>query len=97
MSLVESPMRGPHVWGQEDTLELFAHIPERIHYSTEAGADPGFGQGGARTSEVKSCQCSKAESCERSKQSVARKQALEAFGFLMFKYAFSHILETLCL
>ena len=29
--------------------------------------------------------------------SRARLRALEAFGFLMFKYAFSHILETLFL
>ena len=29
--------------------------------------------------------------------SRALKQALKAFGFLMFKYAFSHILETLFL
>ena len=31
------------------------------------------------------------------RQSRARLRALEAFGFLMLKYAFSHILETLFL
>ena len=59
------------------------------------GADPGFGQGGGPASE--------AESCRRSEASIlrpgsrARLRALEAFGFLMLKYAFSHILETLFL
>ena len=44
---------------------------------------------------------SEAESCRRSEASIlwpgsrARLRALEAFGFLMLKYAFSHILETL--
>ena len=46
---------------------------------------------------------SEAESCRRSEASIlqpgsrARLRALEAFGFLMLKYAFSHILETLFL
>ena len=63
--------------------------------------DPEFGQGGAPTSETESCQCSELESIERREQSVARDQdplkVLEAFGFLMLKYAFSYILETLFL
>ena len=63
--------------------------------------DPGFGQGGAPASETESCRHSEAESRERSKHSAAgsraRLRALEAFGFLMLKYAFSHILETLFL
>ena len=42
-------------------------IPRRII----AGADPGFGQGGAPASEAENCRCSKAESRERSEQSVA--------------------------
>ena len=66
-----------------------------------AGADPGFGQGGAPASEAESCRHSKAESHERSEHSAAGVQGplkgLEAFGFLMLKYAFSHILETLFL
>ena len=66
-----------------------------------AGADPGFGQGGAPASEAESCRHSKAESRERSEHSAAGVQGplkgLEAFGFLMLKYAFSHILETLFL
>ena len=36
-----------------------------------SGADPGFGQGEAPASEAESCQCSKAESCERSEHSAA--------------------------
>ena len=46
---------------------------------------------------------SEAESCRRSEASIlwpgsrAHLRALEAFGFLMLKYAFSHILETLFL
>ena len=46
---------------------------------------------------------SEAESCRRSEASILRPgsrahlRALEAFGFLMLKYAFSHILETLFL
>ena len=46
---------------------------------------------------------SEAESCRRSEANIlrpgsrARLRALEAFLFLMLKYAFSHILETLFL
>ena len=36
-----------------------------------AGADPGFGQGGAPASEAENCRCSEAELRERSEQSVA--------------------------
>ena len=65
------------------------------------GADPGFGQGGAPASEAESCRRSEAELHERSEQSAAGVQGqlkgMEAFGFLMLKYAFSHILETLFL
>ena len=56
-----------------------------------AGADhPGFGQGGP-ASEAESCRRSSAESSEWSEPLAAKvlKQALEAFGFLMLKYAFS--------
>ena len=56
------------------------------------GADPGFGQGGAPGSEAESCQRSEAQSREQSKQFCG-----QGFGFLMLKYAFSHILETLFL
>ena len=58
-------------------------------------------KGGAPASAAESCRRSEAESRERSEQyaagSRALKRALEAFGFLMLKYAFSHILETLFL
>ena len=66
-----------------------------MHQPRQSGADPGFGQGGAPASE--------AESCRRSEASILRPgsraclRALEAFGFLMLKYAFSHTLETLFL
>ena len=66
-----------------------------------AGADPGFGQGGAPASEAESCRCSEAE--YMSEASILRQgsraclRALEVFRFLMLKYAFSHILETLFL
>ena len=60
-----------------------------------SGADPGFGQGGAPASEAESCRRSKASILQPG--SRARLRALEAFGFLMLKYAFSHILETLFL
>ena len=58
--------------------------------------------GGGPASEAESCRCSKVESREQSEHSAAGVQgplkwALEAFGFLMLKYAFSHILETLFL
>ena len=59
------------------------------------GADPGFGQGGTPASEAESCRCSEASNLQLG--SRARLRALEAFGFLMLKYAFSHILETLFL
>ena len=58
-------------------------------------------KGGAPASEAESCRHSEAESRERASilrpGSRARLRALEAFGFLMLKYAFSHILETLFL
>ena len=60
-----------------------------------SGADPGFGQGGTPASEAESCQRSEASILRPG--SRARLRALEAFGFLMLKYAFSHILETLFL
>ena len=56
---------------------------------------------GAPASEAESCRCSEAESCERSEHSAAGVQGPlkgpGSFGFLMLKYAFSHILETLFL
>ena len=56
---------------------------------------------GGPASDAKSCWYSEAESHEWSKLSATRVQdllkGLEAFGFLMRKYAFSYILETLFL
>ena len=51
-------------------------------------------KGGAPASEAESCRHSEAVLWPGSR---ARLRALEAFGFLMLKYAFSHILETLFL
>ena len=80
-------MAGIYVW-------YFAPTCRDMICLNYSGADPGFGQGGAAY---------EAESCRRSKASILRpgsralKQALEAFGFWMLKYAFSLILETLFL
>ena len=64
-------------------------------HPTVTGADPGFGQGGAPASEAESCRHSEASNLRLG--SRAHLRALEAFGFLMLKYTFSHILETLFL
>ena len=60
---------------------------------SQSGMDPGFGRGGGAASENESCWCSGVQLCEWSKLS----EVGEAFEFLMFKYAFSNILETLFL
>ena len=67
-----------------------------------SGADPGFGQGGGPqllrptvADVAKRSRVSEASILQRG--SRARLRALEAFGFLMLKYAFSHILDTLFL
>ena len=52
-------------------------------------------KGGAPASEAENCRRSEASNLWPG--SRARLRALEAFGFLMLKYAFSHILETLFL
>ena len=65
-----------------------------------AGADPGFGQGGGpqvlrpKVADVAKRSCV-SEASNLRPGSRARLRALEAFGFLMLKYAFSHILEAL--
>ena len=65
------------------------------------GADPGFGQGGAQLLRLKVADVVKrsraSEVSNLRPGSRACLRALEAFGFLMLKYAFSHILETLFL
>ena len=52
-------------------------------------------KGGAPASAAESCRRSEASNMQPG--SRARLRALEAFRFLMLKYAFSHILETLFL
>ena len=63
--------------------------------------DPGFGQGGAQILRPKVADVAKwSRTSEASKLQLGSRaclRALEAFGFLMLKYAFSHILETLFL
>ena len=65
------------------------------------GADPGFGQGGAQLLRPKVVHVAKRSRASEASNlwpgSRACLRALEAFGFLMLKYAFSHILETLFL
>ena len=65
------------------------------------GADPGFGQGGPQLLRPKVANVSKRSHASKASNlwpgSRACLRALEAFGFLMLKYAFSHILETLFL
>ena len=66
-----------------------------------SGADPGFGQGGAQVLRPKVADIVKRSHAREASNlwlgSRACLRALEAFGFLMLKYAFSHILETLFL
>ena len=65
------------------------------------GADPGFGQGGAQLLRLKVANIVKwsraSEASNLWPGSRALKRALEAFGLLMPKYVFSHILETFSL
>ena len=78
---------------------------ENMHFlqlqQWSAGADSGFGQGGPQLLRpkvadiVKRIRASEASILQPGSRACLR--ALEAFGFLMLKYAFSHILETLFL
>ena len=73
----------------------------RRHPPRRPGADPGFGQGGSQLLRPKVANVAKRSRASKASilrlGSRARLRALEAFGFLMLKYAFSHILETLFL
>ena len=75
----------------------------RIPSSKQSGADPGFGQGAEVPQVLRPKVADVAKRSHASEASNlrpgsrARLRALEAFGFLMLKYAFSHILETLFL
>ena len=67
-----------------------------------SGADPGFGQGGgAQVLRPKVADIAKlsrvSEASKLRPGSRAHLRGLEAFGFFMLKYAFSHIPETLFL
>ena len=66
--------------------------------SVNSGVDPGFGQKGPqllrpKVNEIAECSCMR----KVSYLYLHLKWALEAFGFLMLKYAFFHILKTLFL
>ena len=65
------------------------------------GADPGFGEGGPQLLMLKVGNVAKqsraSEVSNLQLGSRAHLRALEAFRFLMLKYAFSHILEILFL
>ena len=65
------------------------------------GADPGFGPGGPQLLRPKVADVAKRSRASEVSNlwpgSRARLRALEAYGVLMLKYAFSHILETLFL
>ena len=69
--------------------------------SRKSGADPGFGQGGGQLLRPKVADVAKRSCVSKASNlwlgSRAHLRALEAFGFLMLKNAFSHILETLFL
>ena len=67
----------------------------------DPGVDPGFGQGGPQLLRPKVADVAKRSHASEASNlwpgSRAPLRALEAFGFLMLRYAFSHILETLFL
>ena len=71
-----------------------------FYLQPHSGADPGFGQVG-QLPQSKVADVAKWNHASKVSNlwsgSWALKQALEAFGLLMLKYAFSHILETLFL
>ena len=72
-----------------------------LPFPPNAGADPGCGQGGGQVLRPKVADIAK-RSCVSEVSNLwlgsrACLRALEAFGVLMLKYAFSHILETLFL
>ena len=75
-------------------------ICDRLIWSSP-GADPGFGQGGPQLLRLKVVNVAKwrcaSEVSNLWPGSRAHLRDLEAFGFLMLKYAFSHILDTLFL
>ena len=60
-----------------------------------SGADPGFGQGGPQVLRLKVANVAKWNHTSEVSNLQLGSRALEAFVFLMLKYALSHILETL--
>ena len=86
------------VYGFVHFFKILAAPHTYIHTS---GADPGFDQGGGQLLRPKVAdivkQSRKSEASNLQLGSRAHLRTLETFGFLMLKYAFSHILETLFL
>ena len=84
-----------------DSVNFGRFVSSRCEHFHSAGADPGFGQGGPQVLRPKVADVAKqshaSEAGKLQPGSRAHLRALEAFGFLMLKYAFSHILETLFL
>ena len=73
-------------------------MARRTSCGRHPGADPGFGEGGPKLLRLKVADVAKqsrtSEVSNLQLGSRPRLRALEAFGFLMLKYVFSHILET---
>ena len=80
---------------------IFPHSPTISSLCITAGANPGIGQGGPQVLRPKVADVAKwshaREVSNLRPGSRARLRTLEAFGFLMLKYTFSHILGTLFL
>ena len=88
-------------WSLRVVSKILCVVSSALTVEFHPGADPGFGQGGPQLLRPKVADVAKwsrvSEASILQLGSRARLRALEAFGFLMLKYAFSHILETLFL
>ena len=75
-------------------------LPPVNRMTMTAGADPGYDQGGPRSRTMKFANVVKQSRVSEASpiaagESGACSRAPEALGFLVFKYAFSHFLDTL--
>ena len=82
-------------------ITIFGKLVYHPRICVATGADLGFCQGGPQLLRPKVADIAKRSRASEASilrpGSRASLRALEAFGFLMLKYAFSHILETLFL
>ena len=92
-----------HLYDLFNIIMLINHFKNkyRLLVTENSVSGPGFGQGGVQLLRLKIAKVAE-QSCVSKVSylwlgSRALKWALEAFGFLKLKYAFSHILETLLL